>query len=230
MLHKLSVIRHKLKSKQKLKELKLSDVAIVADDLAPNDVISTDAPLSVAPQLPVDSPLVSNPNLDVRIAEKLSSVQDNLFSQFSSMFTDFAKQLESRFTRIDEKFNSLDSSAISVSHSSVPVSQEPINVGQDVSNPFAAPTSVAVLTRHADDKAFYAPQQGGLEIPLGGVAAEDALSSGSSLPLVDLGEFEGAVKYFIAFCRQFAHVVSFLRCMFGGSGSLPGSEYLTLCS
>ena len=89
----MSLRRRKLKSKRKLKELKLSDVASVADDLAPNDAISTDALSSVELQLPVDSPLVSNSDIDVHVAKKLSSVQDNLFSQFSSVFTDFAKQL-----------------------------------------------------------------------------------------------------------------------------------------
>ena len=174
-----------------------SDVAEVVDNLAPNDALSSDVLLSVDPQLPVDSPSISDPDLDVRVAEKLSSVQDNLLSQFSSVFTDFFKQLESRFIKIEEKSNSLDSSAISVSHSSVLVSQGTINVSQDVSNPsFAASTSVAMLPRHAPDKASYAPRQGGLEIPLGRAAAEDALLSGSSLPRVDLRELEGALQYF----------------------------------
>ena len=47
-------LRRKLKSKRKLKELKLSDVsnvADVADDLAPNNAVSSDALLSVEPQL-----------------------------------------------------------------------------------------------------------------------------------------------------------------------------------
>ena len=55
--HKLS-LRRKLKYKNKLKELKLSDVADVANDLAPDSAISSDALLLVELQLPVDSPSV----------------------------------------------------------------------------------------------------------------------------------------------------------------------------
>ena len=61
---------------------------------------------------------------------------------------------------------------------------------------FSAHTSVAVLTGHTPAKASYTPRQGGLEIPLGQVAAEDALSGGSSLPRVELRDLESALLHF----------------------------------
>ena len=60
---------HKKKEKKKclkckLKELKLSNVANVVDDLALDDAVGRDAPLSVESQFPVDSQSVFNPDLD----------------------------------------------------------------------------------------------------------------------------------------------------------------------
>ena len=52
--HKLT-LRCKLKSKHKLKELKLSDVADMAGDPALDDDVGRDAPLSVKPQLTVEN-------------------------------------------------------------------------------------------------------------------------------------------------------------------------------
>ena len=77
----------------RVKELKLSDVADVVDDPAPDDAVYSDALLPVEQQLPVILRQFPIPILDIRVAKKLSSVQDDLFSQFNSMFTDFAKQL-----------------------------------------------------------------------------------------------------------------------------------------
>ena len=69
--HKLT-LRRKLLSKRKLKELKLANVAVVADDLAPDEAISSDALLSVEPPLTVDSLSVSDPDLDFCVDEKLN--------------------------------------------------------------------------------------------------------------------------------------------------------------
>ena len=55
-----------------------------------------------------------------------------------------------------------------------------------------------MFTRHAPDKAAYVPQQGGLEIPSGWVAAEEALLSGFSLLCVFIFIF-----YIRLFCFMF---------------------------
>ena len=168
--HKLTLHR-KMLSKHKLKVLKLSDIFDVVDDLAHKEAVCRDAPLSVEPPLTVDLPSISDPKVDSRMDEKLSTMHANIFSQFSSMFTDFSKQLECKFSKIDDSFDILGNSQIN----SVSTSQETIDVSQHVSNvSFSAPTSVALLTGHTLAKASYAPQQGGLEIPLARVAAEDA--------------------------------------------------------
>ena len=54
----------KLSLKCKLKELKFSIVANVVDDLALDDAVGCDAPLSVESQFPVGSQSVFNPDLD----------------------------------------------------------------------------------------------------------------------------------------------------------------------
>ena len=56
--------KKKMSLKCKLNELKLSNVANVVDDLALDDAVGRDAPLSVESQFPIDSPSVFNPYLD----------------------------------------------------------------------------------------------------------------------------------------------------------------------
>ena len=60
----LSRLSCKLKSKCKLKELKLSDVADVVDFPALDYAVGSYAPLSVESQFPVDSLSVFDPDLD----------------------------------------------------------------------------------------------------------------------------------------------------------------------
>ena len=88
--YKLS-LRRKLQSKRRLKEHKLSDaVANVADDQAPDDTaVVSDASSSVEPLIYVNPLLVCDSDFDVRVSEKLSTVQNELFNQFSSMFRFF---------------------------------------------------------------------------------------------------------------------------------------------
>ena len=159
--HKLTP-SHKMLAKHKPKELKLYDILDVIDDPAPNKDVSSDAPLSVELPLPVDSPSVTDIDVDLHFGEKLSAMQASFFLQFSSMFSDYSEQLESKFSNTDDRFNNLRNSQLSST------SQGNLNVSQDVSNAsFSASTSVAVLTGYTLAKGFYAPQQGGLEIPLG---------------------------------------------------------------
>ena len=183
--HKMT-LRRKMLSKRKLKELKLSNISDVIDDPAPDEAVCSGAPLSVELLLTVDSPSVSYPSVVSCMDEKLSTVQANIFSQFSSVFVDFSKQLENKFSKIDDRFDKLGSSQIS----SVSPSQGPIDVSQDVSNVFSFS---AVLTGHPLAKASYASRQGGLEIPLGRAAAEVAPMGGSSLPRVQLRDLEQAL-------------------------------------
>ena len=116
--------------KHKLKELMLSDISDVTDDLVSNEAISSDAQLSMEPPLTVDSPSMYDPNVDFRMDEKLSTLQTSLFTQFSSMFADFSKQLKGKFSKTDDQFDKLGSSQFSFDL----LSQGNINVIQDVSN------------------------------------------------------------------------------------------------
>ena len=188
VLHKLTL--HHRMPKRKLKELELLDILDMADEPSSDKDVCSDAPFLVEPPLTVDSPSVSDPDVDLRMDEKLSTMLADIFLLFILMFADFSKQLESKFSKIDDKFDKLGDSQIS----SVSTSQGTIDVSQDVSNvSFSAPTSVAVLTRHTLAKASYAPGQGGLEIPLGRAAAEDAPLGGSSFPRVALRDLEQAL-------------------------------------
>ena len=58
-------------SKRKLKELKLSDISDVVDDPAPDEAVCSDALLSVEPLLTVDFPSISDPDVELRMDEKL---------------------------------------------------------------------------------------------------------------------------------------------------------------
>ena len=170
-------------SKRKLKELKLLDILDMVGEPSPDEDVCSDAPFWVELPLTVDSPSVSDLNVDLHVDGKLSTLQADIFSRVSLMFGDFSKQLESKFSKIDDRFDKLDDSQIS----SVSTSQGTIDVSQDVSNvSFSVPTSVAVLTGHTLAKASYALGRGGFEIPLGRAATEDAPLSGSSFPCVEL--------------------------------------------
>ena len=160
VLHKLTL--HYRMSKRKLKELKLLDILDMVDELSPDEDVCGDAPFWVELPLIVDSPFISDPDVDLRVDGKLSTMQADIFLQFILMFADFSKQLESKFSKIDDRFDKLDDSQIS----SVSTSLGTIDVSQDVSNvSFSAPTSVAVLTGHTLAKASYALGRGGFEIP-----------------------------------------------------------------
>ena len=114
-----------MQSKYRLEEHKLSDaVANVANNQAPDDIaMVSDAPSSIELLIFVDPLLVCDPDFDIRVSEKLYTVQSELFTQFSSMFKDFAQQLESKLSKIDEKFSQLGPSTVAVSDP-VPVSHD----------------------------------------------------------------------------------------------------------
>ena len=108
-----------------------------------------------------------------------------------NLFLTTLQSLEARFTSIDRKF----SQVISSSASDVTFTRD--NVSQDVLNhSVSAPTSVAVRSENAPDRAPSASYTGNLGTTQGGPAAASSPTGGSSLPRLSFKDLLVTVRFF----------------------------------
>ena len=70
------------------------------------------------------------------------------------------------------------------------------NVSQDVLNPFSAPSAIAVHFEHAPDRSSSVSSTGHLGTTLGGPAAADAPTGGSSLPRLSFKDVLVTIRFF----------------------------------
>ena len=178
--HKLSLQR-KLQSKRKLKE-KVSTPAVAVDAV---DVAVSDQPASPIPQSVSSDPPVPDDD-----ATQLSGVRREILSQVKSLFDSFAQSLEARFSSIDYRFSQDIPSATSN------VNNVSTDVSQDVINPsLSALSVVAGRSEPMPDRAPSVSYTGDLGTNLGGPAAADVPSGGSSLPRLSFEDLLVTVKF-----------------------------------
>ena len=124
--------------------------------------------------------------------KKLSEVRGNILYQVKSLFDSFAKSLGARFSTIDSKFSQVMSASASKVDDNVPVCSD---VSLDVLTPsISAPSAVAGRSEPTPDGAPLAPYTGSLGTTLGGLAAVDVPTGGSSLSRLSFEDLMVAVR------------------------------------
>ena len=181
VMHKPS-LQGKLQSKHKLKET--VSTPLVAVDSA--DVAVSDQPASLIPLLVSSDPPVPDDD-----SVQLLGVRSDIVGQVKCLFDSFAPSLEAHLTSIDRKFSQVILSSAS------DVTNNRDNVSQDVLNPsFSAPSAVARRSEPTPDRAPSVSFTGDLGTILGGPAAADAPSGGSSLPRLSFEDLLFTIRFF----------------------------------